>query len=341
MSVRNTPTRLGFWMLILLAFLTGSQLSACGGLSTGSQATPITVQLSGYHGSEFAGFYVADQDQYYDKENLQVTFVPGEIAANPVEAITSDAAQFGVTSADNLLRAKSQGKDVVAVATIFRLNPFSVITDSDSGIHQPADLVGKKVGVASTQLDDPRDQQFIIFLKSMNIDPASMQLVQIMDFHGIGDLTIRRVNALSGYSGTQQMVRTRFAGIPLEQIYYSDYGIPFYPNVLFTTGRLIAENPNLVQHFVQATLSGYHYALEHPEEAAGFSLMYDDQLNAQNEASALRTQIPLIDTGNAPIGWMDTSVWQATQDTLLEQEIIPAPLDLEEVFTNQFVESSQ
>lgn len=341
MIARKELTRLGYSGLILLVLFLGSQLSACEVFSTSPQMTQITVQLSNYHGSEFAGFYVADQDQYYAKGNLQVTFISGDLSVNPVEAIASDTAQFGITSADNLLRAKSLGTDVIAVATIFRLNPLSVITTPESGIRQPGDLVGKKVGTASANLDAPRDQQFIILLKNMNIDPASVQFVPVMDFHGIGDLTIGRVNAVSGYSGTQQMVRARFINIPLEQIYYSDYGIPFYPNVLFTSRRLAADNPDLVQSFVQATLSGYRYALEHPEAAAGLSLLYDDQLDAPSEASALRMQIPLIDTGDAPIGWMDTPVWQATQDILLEQAIIPAPLDLEEVFTNQFVESSQ
>ena len=341
MILRKATNKLDFIALILLVLFAGSQLSACGVLSTSMQETPITVQFNNYHGSEFAGFYVADQDQYYAESNLQVTFVPGDLAANPVEGVASGTAQFGITSADNLLRAKSQGIDVIAIAAIFRLNPFSIITTPENGVRTPGDLVGKKVGMASTNLDAPRDQQFIILLKYMNIDPASMQFIQVMDFHGIGDLTIGRVNAISGFTGTQQIVRARYNNIPLEQIYYSDYGIPFYPNVLFTTRRLIIENPNLVQHFVQATLRGYHYAFEHTGEAGDLIVGYDSRLDTQSEASALRAQIPLIDTGDAPIGWMDTPIWQTTLDILVEQEIIPAPLDLEEVFTNQFVENSQ
>jgi NitT/TauT family transport system substrate-binding protein len=341
MILRKAANKLGYTALILAVLFIGSQLGACQVLSTGVEGTSITVQFNNYHGSEFAGFYIADQDQYYAGSNLQVTFVPGDLAANPIDAVSSGAAQFGITSADNLLRAKSQGIDVVAIAAIYRLNPLSVITSPEMGIRTPSDLVGKKVGIASANLNAPRDQQFIMMLKYMDIDPTSVQFIQVMDFHGIGDLTIGRVNAISGFSGTQQMVQARYNTVPLEQIFYSDYGIPFYPNVLFTTQRLIAENPNLVQHFVQDTLRGYRYAFEHIGEAGDIIAGYDSRLDAQGEASDLSAQIPLIDTGDAPIGWMDTPIWQTTLDILLEQEIISAPLDLEEVFTNQFVENSQ
>jgi NitT/TauT family transport system substrate-binding protein len=341
MIFRKALTRSYSTALILIILLVGSQLSACGDLSTSLQQTPITVQLNNYHGSEFAGFYVADQIQYYAGMNLQVTLVPGDLSTNPIEAVSSNEAQFGITSADNLLRAKLQGIDVIAIAAIFRLNPLSIITTPENEIRTPSDLVGKKVGVASENLDAPRDQQLMTLINYMNIDPASIQFIPVMDFHGIGDLTIGRVNAISGYLGTQQMVRAAYTNLPLEQIYYSDYGIPFYPNLVFTSQRLIAENPTLVQRFVQATLRGYHYALEHTEEAGSYSLTYNTQLDVQSEIGNLRAMIPLIDTGDAPIGWMDNSVWQTTLDILLEQEIVSAPLDLEEVFTNQFVENSQ
>ena len=55
----------------------------------------------------------------------------------------------------------------------------------------------------------------------------------------------------------------------------------------------------------------------------------------------MAAQIPLIDTGGASIGWMDNDVWKVTQDVLVEQGIIPAPVDLSTLYTDQFVEKAK
>jgi hypothetical protein len=48
----------------------------------------------------------------------------------------------------------------------------------------------------------------------------------------------------------------------------------------------------------------------------------------------------LVDTGDGPVGLMDAQVWRATQDTLLKQGLLASPLDLDNVFTNRFVEKA-
>ncbi|MBN1146554.1 MAG: ABC transporter substrate-binding protein [Anaerolineales bacterium] len=330
------------WRLFLrplLAVIISIQLSACyqqGDKPGNSQgANLVTVQLSWYHSAEFVGFYVADQMGYYNEENLQVTLREGGPGIEPLSALSSSPG-FAISTGDSLLRANAGGEDWIAVAAIFGMNPFAVVYMPGSDISAPIDLVGKKIGVLSKDLALPRDQQLISLLKKLNIDPASVQLVPLMDYHGIGDLTIRRVQATSGFLTSNRALNPD--SIPLASIYYSDYGVPFYPNVIITDVKLVNEQPDLVQGFIRATLSGYRYALEHPEEAANLIHAYNQTADLELERASMLAQIPLIDHGGGPIGWMDSAIWQVTQDTLVEQGVIPAPL--EQVFTNQFVEAS-
>jgi ABC-type nitrate/sulfonate/bicarbonate transport system substrate-binding protein len=168
-----------------------------------------------------------------------------------------------------------------------------------------------------------------------------MTFVAIEDYHGANDLTSGRMDAASGLFSTNEAVQARLDGHEVNEIFLGDYGILMYVNPIFTTGQLIQEQPDLVERFVRATLKGYQYAVEHPDEMADLAAQYDDALDADHQRESMNSEVPLIDTGDAPIGTMDEAVWQSTQKTLLEQGLISAEVDLNEVYTNEFVEKAQ
>jgi hypothetical protein len=68
---------------------------------------------------------------------------------------------------------------------------------------------------------------------------------------------------------------------------------------------------------------------------------YDNNLNLEFQLASMQTEVAMIDTGDTPIGMMDEEVWQSTQDILLEQKFISAPIDLKTMYTNEFVEKVQ
>ena len=271
---------------LLLAIIVASQLSACYPSSgnQGQSGDLITVQLSRFHSAEFAGFYVADQLGYYSEENLKVTLLEGSPDIDPLSALSSSPG-FAISTGDSLLRAKAKGEDWIAVATIFAMNPFAVVHLPESGISAPMDLVGKKVGVFSEDLEPPQDRQFISFLERVNIDPTSVQLIPLTDHQGISDLTTGRVEAASGFLTSNRALNPE--NIPLGSIYYSDYNVPFYPNLIITSASLVNEQPDLVQRFIRATLKGYRYALEHPEEAADLIQAYNQSTDVEMERASM------------------------------------------------------
>lgn len=319
---------------IILSLLAGL-LAACAGPTP--EPDEITVQLSWFHTAEFAGFYTADQLGYYAEENLSVSLKPGGPTVDPIEEVTSGKAQFGITGSDAIIRAHVDDQDMVAVSSIFRKNPLVVMALAESEIDKPQDLVGKTVGVISPDMDTSWDMQFLEMLNNLDIDPESMTFIPIQDYHGANQLTSGRMDAASGLFSTNEPVQARMDGHDVSLMFYKNYGIAIYVNPIFTTGEMIRERPDLVERFVRATIKGYQYAIERPEEAAKFTLVYDDELDIELQTATMHAQIPLIDTGDAPIGWMDAGIWEVTHSTLLEQDVIPSPVDLSALYTNQFV----
>jgi NitT/TauT family transport system substrate-binding protein len=301
----------------------------------------VTVQLSWLHTVEFAGFYVAVEKGFYAAENLAVSLLPGGPDADPLKSVKDGTAQFGVTSGNELVRARAANIAVTAIMAIFRRSPLVVMSLPDSGIKRPQDLAGKTVGVISDRLDSTWDIQFLALLKQLKIDAQSMKFVAIQDYTGANELTSGRVQAVSGFFSTNEPVQARLDGLKPNLIFYSDYGIQIYANALFAQNAFLNSQPDLAQRFVRATLKGYQYALEHSDEAARFALKFDQNLDLKLQTATMEAQIPLIDSGDGLVGSMDLAVWQSTQDALLKQGLLSAPIDLLTVFTNRFIEPAQ
>lgn len=326
---------------LILCLLAGLWLSACTPQAPAQPAETVTVQLSWFHNSEFIGFYLADQLGYYRDENLSVTLLPGGPTIDSLGEVASGRAQFGVAPGDTLLRARAKGSDVLAVASIYRESPMVIIALPKSGIRKPADLQGKRVGVISPKLDSNWDIQFLSLLRRTGVDPSSMQFVPIEDYHGVNELSAGRMDAMSGMFSTNEPVQADLDGLAHNLIFYSEYGVSTYTNPMITSGKLAQENPDLVRRFVRATLLGYQYSIEHPDEAAPYALKYDDKLDLALQTATIKAQNPLIDTGRNTLGWMDETVWSMTQILMLEQGLFSAPVNVSQAYTNQFVEQSK
>ncbi|HRK88879.1 MAG TPA: ABC transporter substrate-binding protein [Anaerolineales bacterium] len=320
-------------LIVLMALL----VSACGSIGAPKEADKVTVQLSWFHGVEYAGFYTAVDKGYYAEENIEVTLVAGGPETNPLDEVANGNAQFGIGQGDSLIVAKTEGRDFVAVATIFRDNPLAITSLEQDNILKPEDLVGKTVGAYSLDLSGYSDLLFLAFMSRTGLEKDSMQYALIEDFYGANEIKSGRMDAMSGMFATDQQVMTRDAGDEINLMYYKDYGVDVYINTIFVTGEFMQNNPDLIERFISATMKGYQYAIENTDEAAELALTYDEALDLAYQENVMKAQIPFIDTGSGPIGSMDENVWNITQEILLEFNLISAPIDLSTIYTNQFV----
>ena len=145
------------------------------------------------------------------------------------------------------------------------------------------------------------------------------------------------VDSTAIYS-TGGLIRLRQAGYEVNLIWPSDYGVHLYADTLITTDQLIAENPDLVTRFLRATLRGWREAIEDPEAAVAITLRYAKEADAELQAQMMEASLPLIHTGEDQIGWMREEVWQGMHDILLEQGILAGPVDVDKVYTMEFLQ---
>ncbi len=332
----NTPIYKLAAIILLAALLTG--LTGCG--QTVAEKEKVTVQLSWFHDPEFSGFYTAIEKGFYAEEGLDVTLKAGGPDVDPIKEIMADQAQFGIVPANAIIKARSNGQDLVAISSIYQANPFLIMTLKNSGIKTPKDLEGKRISIQSPDNFTDQDTLLLSMLKRMNVDQSTIQFVATDEWYGADELTKGKADAAAAFL-TNQPVQAKLQGVEVDTMLYSDYGIPFYANLISTSGNLIKNKPDLVQKFVRATLRGYQYAIEHPEEAAGFTHKYNESGNTDYDTAAIKAMIPLIDTGATPIGWMDAAPWQSTSDIMFEFKLITNRTDVSAAYTTKFVEGSK
>jgi NitT/TauT family transport system substrate-binding protein len=306
-------------------------LTACEPRPAPTQVlTPITVQLKYLHQAQFAGFYAAEQNGYYAAEGLKVNFIEGGPTVDLEKAVLDGTAQFGETGAENLIAARAKGEPLRAIAVIYRRSPLVFMALANSGITRPQDFAGKTI-----QYNATTGLILNAMLARAGISPNAYTEVNVGS--DLAPFYSGQVQIWNGFL-TNEVLTAQAAGYKVNIIHPDDYGIHFYSDTLYATEGTISAHPDLVLRFLRATLKGWNFAIENPTLVAPLVAKYNPNADLQHETAQMTASIPLINTGEDHIGWMRPEVWAGMEQTLREQGVLTAPLDVTQVYTMQFLE---
>ncbi len=323
-------SRYGAFSLVLLFVLAGL-LTSCDGSSPTPAPDRIVLNLRWLHQTQFAGFYVAAQEGYYADVGLVVSIEPQDFGElSDIDQVIAGENAFGIATPAEIVVARSEGKPVRAVGVIFRTSPEMWLVKPDAGIRSPEDFLGQKVALS------PGSSSIVYraMMERLGIDRNQVEEIEV----SIWDLwECWEIAPVCSNYAINGPVTLDLAGEDYVVIWPSDYGINWYGDLIFTTDAMIADHPDIVDRFVRASLRGWKTAIEDPALATKVTLSYDATLDEEFQNRAMLVSIPLIDTG-VTIGLMEERVWQNVHDVLLNQGVIEAPLDIDTLYTNQFVE---
>jgi len=246
-----------------------------------------------------------------------------------IAPVANSTAQFGVAQPADLILARAAGQPVRSIAVLYRRSPIVFFSHADLGITRPQDFVGKKIRSAITL-----DQTLRAAMARTGIQPDQYEVVYLP-----GDVSLFASREIPVWVGFVNVIAVdvQRAGYEINIIYPDDYGIHFYGDVLITTDELIAQDPDLVRRFTRAVLRGWTYAVENPESIGAFVQKYNPDADQALENARMIASLPLINTGEDYIGWMRPEVWAGMERTLREQGVLTNPIDVEQVYTLQFL----
>jgi two-component system, cell cycle sensor histidine kinase and response regulator CckA len=266
----------------------------------------IVVQLKWYHQFQFAGFYAALEQGFYREAGLDVLLKQGIPGIDINEELYSGRAQYLVNSPIGLLE-RMQGKPIVVLAAIFQHSPLIIISGKNSGIQVPSDLIGRRVML----IDDMDLEIFSMLVKEgVSLDA----LVRVDHSWDLADLMENRVDAMSAYIMDAPFILEQ-SGYEYNVIHPINYGIDFYGDCIYTTDEEIQQNPDQVQAFLEATLRGWEYAMEHPLEIVALLLQkYNVQLSHERLLYEADFMEKLILPKFIKIGHMNPGRWKHIAD---------------------------
>ncbi|HEY1011664.1 MAG TPA: ABC transporter substrate-binding protein [Herpetosiphonaceae bacterium] len=326
-------------LALLIALLL---LGACGAADpTAAPAAPpaaVTLQLHWLHDYSSVGFYAAEKNGHYAGQNLQVTIAGGGFNdqgyIDATAQVASGKADFGIASADSIIRARAEGRPVVGIAAIFQRSPLAILSLGDKSIQTPQDLPGKKILVA----DGGATQLYRTLLSLHKIDEAKAPPLP-RTASGITPLVNGEVDAMLAWA-INEGVELKEAGQTPNVMLMSDYGIDSYELVLLTSEKMIAERPEVVTRFLRATLQGWNDVVSNPDANVALVQAYNSELKLEGQRSRLQATLPLLTLPGTKFGTMQPEFWQFTHQMLLDQKALSAPIDLQSAYTLRFLEDA-
>lgn len=316
-------------------------LMAVAACSPNQAATPtpaptsVSIQLSWTNEYSSSVFHTAVQNGHFAAQGLEPVLIEGgfdeEGYIDPVQEVISGESDFALSNSPTLIEARAAGQPVVAVASVLQRSPLAVISLPEAGISRPQDLVGKTVSVA----EGGARAVFDTLLHTQEIDASSVNTIERTSF-GVEPLINGEVDALVAWI-INEGVAVQEAGLDPQYLLMSDYGVDSYDFVVFTTETMIAEHPEIVRGVVTAVREGAQDVVDNPAQAIENTLMFNSELVEADQLRRLEATIPLINVPERQIGGMEADVWQFTQEFMLQQGILETPIELEDVYTLEFL----
>jgi NitT/TauT family transport system substrate-binding protein len=312
------------WHVLIITLLVFLLPAGCSSEKLKKKTETVTLQLKWLHQSQFAGYYMAKAKGYYAEEALDVVFIEGGNDVDLLKSLSSKKANFAIMSADSIIKWYSEGNDVKAISVLFQRSPLVFVAKTASRIHRPQDFIGKTIAVGDTEGGGFEEAtiQFKAMMKRMNLDPDQSVIVPYApDYEEFlaGKVDITPAYVLNGVQ------RLRSKGLQLNLIWPNDYGINFYSDTLATTSAFLEKNHDIAERFLRASLKGWRYAIEHTDESVEVALAYTENKDRAFQMRMFESLLPLVHTGEQPIGWIEPKIWQEMHDTLVEQGVLAAP----------------
>ena len=288
------------------------------GLGGTAQADDVTLQLQWVTQSQFAGYYVALENGYYEEEGLNVTILPGGPDIAPPQVLAGGGADAMLNWMPSALAARERGLPVVNIAQPFKTSGLMLTCWKDTGIETVEDFRGKTIGVWFFGNEYP----FLSWMSQAGIptEGGDDGVTVLRQGFNVDPLLNREADCISTmtYNEYGQVLDAGVSEDELVTFLYEDQGVATLEDGIYVLEENL-EDPAFVDkmvRFVRASMEGWKWAEANPEEAAGIVLDYDET-GAQGEAAQIRMMGEIAKLTAGSDGSLDPADFQRTVDTLL------------------------
>lgn len=292
-------------------------------------ADEVTLQLKWVTQGQFAGYYVAQEQGFYEEAGLEVTIKPGGPDIAPPQVIVGGGADVIVDWMPSALASREKGVPLVNIAQPFKRSGMMLTCRKDSGIESPEDFRGRTLGVWFFGNEYP----FLSWMSKLGIptEGGDDGVTVLKQGFNVDPLLQKQADCISTmtYNEYWQVIDAGLTPEELVVFPYEDQGVSTMEDGLYVLEENLADEAfvDKMARFVAASMKGWEYARENPDEAADI-VLENDASGAQTEKHQRRMVAEVNKLTEGSGGVLDQSDYERTVETLLSggsDPVISAP----------------
>ena len=314
-------------MLLLSTLLSGPALAA----------DKVAFGLDWKAEAEYGGYYQAVATGIYAKHGLEVSIRQGGPQVNQTQLLLAGRLDFNLASNSFLaLNFVQENLPFTAVAAMFQKDPSILLAHPGQGNDGFEQLRGKPIMIGA----DTRAGWWNFLKARFGYTDAQ---IRPYTFNLAPFLADKRA-IQQGYLGSEPYAIEKEAGFKPVVLLLADAGFTGYGNLIATSNKLIAEHPDRVQRFIDASIEGW-YSYLYGDPAPANALMKTDNPEMTDGlldyGRRMLREHGIVDSGDAAklgIGAITEARWADFFQAMQKQGLYKPDLDWKRAFTSQFVD---
>jgi NitT/TauT family transport system substrate-binding protein len=288
-------------------------------------ADAVTLQLKWVTQAQFAGYYVAKDKGFYEEENLDVTIKPGGPDIAPEQVIAGGGADVIVTWMAAALAARDKGVNLINIAQPYKKAGMEMVCPKDGPVKTEADFKGRTLGVWFFGNEYP----FYAWMNKLGLSTEGGPdgVTVLKQSFDVQPLIQKQADCISvmTYNEYWQLIDAGYKPEDLTVFNYSEMGNDLLEDGLYTVEDKLKDPAfeDKMVRFVRASMKGWKYATENPDEAA--DIVVENGGQDENHQKRMMGEVAkLIDNAD---GKLIPAAYERTAQALLDQKIISKPAE--------------
>lgn len=293
----------------------------------------LTVVLDWYPNALHAFLYQAEQAGYFAEEGLTVNIQPPAGVNDAMSMVAAGRADIGLYYQQDVIQARvEQDVPVKSIAAVVQAPLNIILSLKDKDITEPADLVGKTVGYAGTELSEALVHSI---MEHSGADASSVELVDV-GFDLMSSMVTGNVDATIGCLVNHEVPQMEKEGFEVNYFFPDDFGVPqYYEGIFLASDEMIEQEPDVLAGFLRACEKGFRDFQTTTDAVLQVLLDNQDEsnfpLDPDVEKQSCETLLPLMETADAPFLSQTEQCWQENIDWMYDEGLISEKPDVSEV----------
>jgi len=317
--------RILLMVAVILALITGVSVAQ------DDELTPVSLQLQWVAQSQFAGYYAAVAEGFYEDVGLDVTILEGAVEIVPQQVVAAGDAEFGIAWVPKVLESREAGADLVNIAQVFQRSGTLQVAFVDSGIESVADFEGMNIGTWGFG----NEHELFAAMRAEGIDPENPDDVTIvqqpfdMSLLLNGEVDAAQAMTYNEYAQVLETVDPEtgeliYTADDLNVIDFNEVGTAMLQDHIFVRGDWLEEegNEEIAVAFLEASFRGWIFCRDNFDECVDIVLDNGPTLGEGHMRWQLNEINKLIWPSEDGIGVLDLDLWEQTVNVAIEGEVI-------------------